>query len=181
MHDPGALSYVVLDVPEPQASAVMGVRRAHGDLFRAALPAEVTLTDSFDPSQDPEAAFAALDAIASDTAPIQTSFAGAHRFPDSDTFVMRLAAEDRLTALRQKISDEALRFEPSPGYEYIPHCTLRTLSPVTPEDAERLLSTDIPGQMTFATLSVFTLTRATTPAGVECRLRHRVRLTGRSN
>lgn len=181
MHDPGALSYVVLDVPEPQALAVLRVRRAHGDLFRAALPVEVTLTDSFDPSQNAEAAFAALDAIASDNAPIQTSFVGPHRFPSSDTFVMRLASEDGFHALRQQITDANLQFEHSAGYDYIPHCTLRTRSPVTAEDAEQLLGTEIPGQMTFDTLSVYTLTRAATPAGVECALRHRVRLTGKSN
>ena len=181
MHDLGALSYVVLDVPEPQATAVMEVRRAHGDLFRAALPVEVTLTDSLDPVQNPDEAFAALDTIASATLAIETSFVGAHRFPDSDTFVMRLADEEPFRALRKKIIDTPLKFEAPSGYEYIPHCTLRTRSPVTPEESRKLLSVDIPGSMTLNGLSVYTLTRSANPAGVEYQLRYRVRLAGSSN
>lgn len=180
MHDPDGLSYAVLDVPEPQASAIMEVRRAHGDLFRAALPVEITLTDSFDPSQDAEEAFTTLDAMASETAPIETSFVRAHRFPNSDTFVMRLAAEEPFRALRQKIIATRLKFVPPSAYEYVPHCTLRTRSPVTSDEAEQLVSTEIPGQMTLDSLSVYTLTRAATPAGVEYHLRHRARLAGRS-
>src|ERR687892_385869 len=91
MHDPRALSYIVLDVPEPQASAVMSIRRTHRDLFRAALPVEITLTDSIDPSQDPRDAFENFETVAAEAQSIRTSFLEAHRFPDSDTFVMRLA------------------------------------------------------------------------------------------
>jgi 2'-5' RNA ligase len=176
MHDPGALSYVVLDIPEPQASAVTAIRKAHRDLFRAALPVEVTLTDSFDSSQDPAEAFAALDSIASGAAPIQTSFAGAHRFPGSDTFVMLLATEEPFRVLRQQILDAGLKFEAPSAYAFTPHCTLRTLSPVTSEDAAALLRTEVPGRMVLDTLSVYTLTRAENPAGVACELRHRARL-----
>jgi len=178
MHNLGELSYVVLDVPEPQARSVTAIRRAHGDLFRAALPVEVTLTDSLDPEQDAEEAFAALDALAAVAIPIETSFAGAHRFPGSDTFVMRLAADEPFVTLRDRIVGTGIKFEPPSGYDFVPHCTLRTRSPVNPEEAEQLLRTDISGQMTLDTLSVYTLTRASTPAGVACRLRHRVRLAG---
>jgi len=180
MHEPGALSYVVLEVPDPQASAVMVIRQAHADLFRAALPVEITLTDSFDPAQDPHEAFAALDFVGTVMRPIQTSFVGAHRFPDSDTFVMRLAAEDRFNALRQRILDAGLKFEPPPGYEFTPHCTLRTRSPVSQEEAAALLRTEIPGPITLDTLSIYTLMRATNPAGVECHLRYRTPLVGTS-
>ncbi|HEX7171283.1 MAG TPA: hypothetical protein VF365_01605 [Candidatus Limnocylindria bacterium] len=81
MHDPKALTYVVLDVPEPQASAVMSVRQAHEDLFRAALPVEITVSDSIHPEQDPSEAFDALGRVAAETTPIQTSFLAPHRFP----------------------------------------------------------------------------------------------------
>lgn len=180
MHEPGALTYVVLDIPEPQASAVMAIRQAHADTFRAALPVEVTLTDSFDPTQDPDEAFAALDRVAAETPPIQTSFDRAHRFPDSDTFVMRLAAEDRFHALRQRILGAGLKFEQPSGYEFTPHCTLRTRSPVSQEEAAALLSTDIQGPITLDTVSIYTLTRATNPAGVESHLRYQTPLVGPS-
>ena len=176
MHDPGSLSYVVLDVPEPQASAVMAVRQAHADLFRAALPVEITLTDSFDPAQDADEAFGTIDAIASVTAPITTSFVGALRFADSDTFVMRVPDEERFVALRRAILAAGLKFEPPSPFAFIPHCTLRTRSPVAPSEAESLLDTMIPGDMVLDSLSIYTLTRSSAPGGIECRLRHRTRL-----
>jgi 2'-5' RNA ligase len=181
LHKPGSLSYVVLDVPEPQASAVMAVRHAHADLFRAALPAEITLTDSFDAAQDADEAFATIDEIASATAPISTSFVGAHRFANSDAFVMRVDAEEPFVALRQTILAAGLKFEPPSPLGFIPHCTLRTRSPVTPSEAKSLLDTEIPGDMVLDSLSIYTLTRSSAPGGVECRLRHHARLLGSSN
>jgi 2'-5' RNA ligase len=175
MHDPGALTYIVLDVPEPQASAVMSIRRAHRDLFRAALPVEITLTDSIDPSQDPDDAFEALEKVAAESQPIQTSFLKAHRFPDSDTFVMRLADEMPFRDLRKRILSTGIAFQPS-DYEFMPHCTLRTRSPVSDEDARVLLGTEISGPMVLDSLSIYTLTRAATPSGVSCDLRQRLPL-----
>ena len=180
MHDPGALTYIVLDVPEPQASAVMSIRRAHRDLFRAALPVEITLTDSIDPLQDPDDAFEALEKVAAESHPIQTSFLNAHRFPDSDTFVMRLADEMPFRDLRTRIILAGIAFHPS-EHAFIPHCTLRTRSPVSDEDARQLLGTEIPGPMVLDRLSIYTLTRATAPSGVSCDLRLRLQLEGSSS
>lgn len=159
----------------------MAVRRSHADLFRAALPVEITLTDSFDPAQDAEEAFASIDAVASATAPISTSFVGAHRFPNSDTFVMSVRDEEPFIALRQTILAAGLRFEPPSPYGFVPHCTLRTRSPVTPSEAESLLDTEIEGDMVLDSLSKYTLTRSSASGGVEFRLRHRARLSENSN
>lgn len=177
MHDPGALSYVVVDVPEPQASAVRSIREAHHDLFRAALPVEITLTDSIDHSQDPSDAFEALARLAAETNAIRTSFLKAHRFPDSDTFVMRLTDEMPFLDLRNRILATGIAFQP-PEHPFIPHCTLRTRSPVNGEDARQLLGTEISGQMVLDSLSVYTLTRAATPSGVSCQRRKRLQLAG---
>lgn len=179
IHEPGALSYVVLDIPEPQASAIMSIRVTHADLFRAALPIEITLTDSFAPSQPASEAFAILNEIGATTLPIHASFAGAHRFPNSDTFVMRLSDDAPFHAFRERITSTGLRFEPS-QYEFVPHCTLRTRSPVSRHEAKQLLATEIPGRMALDRLSLYTLRRADTPAGVNCALRHRVRLRGQA-
>lgn len=180
MHDPGALTYIVLDVPEPQASAVMSIRRAHGDLFRAALPVEITLTDSIDPSQDPDDAFESIAKVAAETHPIQTSFLDAHRFPASDTFVMRLADEMPFRDLRDWLIATGIAFQPS-EYAFVPHCTLRTRSPVSDEDARVLLGTEISGPMVLEHLSIYTLTRAADPPGVSCDLRLRLRLGASSS
>lgn len=175
MHDPGALTYIVLDVPEPQASAVMAIRRAHRDLFRAALPVEITLTDSIDPSQDQDSAFESIAKVAAEAHPIQTSFLDAHRFPASDTFVMRVADEKPFRDLRDQIIATGIAFQSS-EYAFIPHCTLRTRSPVSEEDARVLLGTQISGPMVLDSLSIYTLTRAATPPGVSCDVRQRLRL-----
>lgn len=180
MHDPGALTYIVLDVPEPQASAVISIRRAHRDLFRAALPVEITLTDSIDPSQDADDAFELLAKVAAETHPIQTSFLKAHRFPDSGTFVMRLANEMPFRDLRNRIIATGIAFQPS-EYAFIPHCTLRTRSPVSGEDARLLLGTEISGAMVLDTIAIYTLTRAATPSGVNYELRRRFPLGARSS
>lgn len=178
MHDPGALTYIVLDVPEPQASAVMSIRRAHRDVFRVALPVEITLTDSIDPSQDPDDAFDALEEVAAESLPIHTSFLKADRLPDSDTFIMRLADETPFRDLRERIILTGIAFQPS-EHPFIPHCTLRTRSPVSYEDSHTLLSTEIPGPMVLGTLSIYRLTRAATPSGVNCDLRQRLPLGAR--
>lgn len=175
MHDPEALTYVVLDVPEPQASAVMTVRQAHKDLFRAALPVEITLSDTIHPEQDPSEVFGALGTVAAATVPIKTSFLGPHRFPNSDTFVMRLVVDEPFLELRRRIINTGITFLPS-EYAFVPHCTLRTRAPVSDEEARQLLATEIHGEMTLNTLSVYTLTRAPTPSGVNCQLRHRLQL-----
>jgi hypothetical protein len=39
-------TYIVLDIPEPVASKVIAAQRRHGDVFRSALPAEITLAGS---------------------------------------------------------------------------------------------------------------------------------------
>jgi 2'-5' RNA ligase len=175
MHHADALTYVVLDIPEPQASAVMSVRHAHKDLFRAALPVEITISDSIHPKQDPSQAFDALGRVAAETTPIQTSFGAPHRFPDSDTFVMRLVDDDPFVQLRERIVNTGIAFLRS-EYAFVPHCTLRTRAPVSDEEARQLLGTEIPGEMTLNTLSVYTLARAPTPSGVSCQLRHRIQL-----
>lgn len=175
IHEAGELSYVVLDVPEPQASAVLSIRERHADLFRAALPVEITLTDSLDPSQALVAAAAAMDTAASEMPAIRTSFASAYRFPDSDTFVVRVQDEEPFRILRDRLLSAGLRVEPS-RHDFVPHCTLRTRSPVDDHDAHDLLRAVVPGPLTLDTMSLYTLRRSAAPAGVESELRHRVRL-----
>jgi hypothetical protein len=60
-------TYVVLDVPEPFASAVMGIRKRHRDEFRSSLPDEITVAGSngvgeLEPAQPSEDVFALLTA-----------------------------------------------------------------------------------------------------------------------
>jgi 2'-5' RNA ligase len=170
-------TYVVLDVPEPAASQVMAIRKRHRDEFRASLPVEITLIGSsgvgvFDAAQDPKAAFAALDAIAAETAPIQACFGSVLRFPNTDIFVFTLQDESPLRALHERIAKSGLSFTSSP-FPFTPHCTLRSRSPVSDEDVAELLSLQVPESFVLDTMSVYMLRM---PPAV---LLYRVELTGR--
>lgn len=152
-------TYVVLDVPEPIAGKVMAVRKRHRDEFRSSLPVEITVAGSngvgvFDPEQDVEEAFAILDALAAETPPIQAAFGEVVRFPNTDIFVLTLGDEMPFRALHERVATSGLRFRPSP-YRYMPHCTLRSRSPVSDEDASELLSLRIPDRFVMDTMIVY--------------------------
>lgn len=90
-------TYVVLDVPEPFARAVMAVRVRHRDEFRSSLPVEITVAGSngvgeLDQDQASEDVFAALTAIAADTTPIEASFGPVDRFPGTDVYRVPLGS-----------------------------------------------------------------------------------------
>ncbi|MBA3779487.1 MAG: 2'-5' RNA ligase family protein [Chloroflexi bacterium] len=177
------LTYVCLDLPEPAASEVLAIRRAHGDDFRAALAAEITVAGSggvgeFEPGQDPDEVFRVIDAIAARTAPIPASFGPVIRFPGTDIFVFTLQDEAPIRALHRKLAESPIRWRPAP-YDFTPHCTLRSRSSVTDAEARELLATPQPHPFVLDTLSVYEI--SADPSGrlpVLCDVLHRVRLDG---
>jgi 2'-5' RNA ligase len=169
-------TYIVLDVPNPQAEQVMAIRKHHRDIFRASLPVEITLTGSsgvgvFEIAQDPQAAFDRLNAIAANTAPIKATFGKVYRFPNSDIFVLTLDDERPFQALHDEIANSGLSFKPSP-FPYKPHCTLRSRSPVSDSEAAELFAVTISGSFILDTLSVYQMRL------LPLTLLHRVMLTG---
>jgi hypothetical protein len=169
-------TFVCLDLPEPQASEVLAVRRHHRDEFRSALPAEITVAGSsgngpLEAGQDPSAVFHVIDEIAASTEPIRAAFGPVLRLADTDIFVLTLKDETPFRALHQRIGTSGIRFRSSP-YPYNPHCTLRSRSPVSRRDAENLSRLALPGDFVLDTLSVYVL------AGLPVTLLHRTRLTG---
>lgn len=175
------LTYVCLDVPEPAASQVMAIRRAQQDDFRAALPAEITVAGSggvgeFEPGQDPNQVFGLIDAIAARTPSIRASFGPVIRFPGTDIFVFTLRHEAPIRSLHRELAESPIRWRPV-RYEFTPHCTLRSRSPVMDAEADELLATRPPSPFVFDTLSVYEI--SPDPHGrlpVICKLLHRVRL-----
>ena len=170
-------SYVCLDLPPPVGDAVMAVRRRHRDEFRAALPAEITVAGSggvgvIDPAEDRERVFATLDRIAAETPPIQASFGPVIRFPNTDIFVLSLADPAPVRALHERIARSGLRFRPVP-FDFTPHCTLRSRSPVTEEEAADLLAVAIAGGFVLDAISVYMLDQ------LPMTLLHRTKLMGK--
>ncbi|MGH2350911.1 MAG: 2'-5' RNA ligase family protein [Chloroflexota bacterium] len=170
-------TYVCLDLPSSVAEQVLAIRRAQRDEFRAALPAEITVAGSsgvgpIAPDQDPQEAFARLDAIAAQTPPIEASFRDVVRFPNTDIFVLALKNQRPFRALHERIATSGLRFKPTPFSDDTPHCTLRSRSPVTEEEAAELLALRIPEPFVIDTMSVYRLDK------LPMTLLHRSRLTG---
>ena len=171
-------TFVVLDLPEPMASAVMDIRRRHRDEVRMALPVEVTMTGSsgvgvFDVDQDRETVFAKLDEIAASTAPITARFGPVLHWPPS-LFVLSYAEEAPFRALHKRLATSGIRFGPTP-FPFIPHTTLRSRVGATEEEREELLGLQILGEFRLETMSVY----EGGPGGPAwVRLLHRVSLGG---
>jgi hypothetical protein len=162
-----------------------GARRL--DALRWSLPAETTVSGSsgtgpIAADEAPMGVIATLDRIAAETAPIRAAFGPARRFPNSDVFYLSFLDEAPLRALHERIARSGLRFQPTP-FPFGPHCTLRTRSPVTDDEAAEALAARIDGEFVLDTLSLYDLpARVMSVEGFAtllCLL-HRARLTGRS-
>src|SRR5687768_1419205 len=99
--------YFVLNLPAPASTRAMEVRRAQKDTFRMALPVEISIAGStgvgvLDATQDLPQAYAILDRIAADTAPIETSFGPVVRFPGTDIFAFTFENDGELKSLHQR-------------------------------------------------------------------------------
>jgi 2'-5' RNA ligase len=169
-------TYVCLDLPPPIAERVLNIREQQRDDFRAALPAEITIAGSggvgpLDPTQDPDAVFAALERIATETPPIEASFGPVIRFRQTDIFVLTLKDPAPLRALHERIAQSGISFRPA-IYDFTPHCTLRSRSPVSQNEAEDLLNLQIQYGFVLDTMSVYMMEE------LRMRLLQRVHLTG---
>lgn len=157
----GTNSYVVLDVPEPFASAVMAVRERHRDEFRSSLPVEITVAGSngvgeLEADQPSGEVFSTLTAIAAETRPIEASFGPVDRFPGTEVFFLTLEDERPFRELHDRIATSPIRFKPCP-FPYQPHCTLRDRTPIGDEEVADLLAVEIPGSFVLDTLSVYAM------------------------
>jgi hypothetical protein len=171
-------TYICLDVPMPVAQHVMDIRVRSHDTFRAALPVEITLTGSsgigvFDAMQDEMMAFALLNVIAAETEPLQATFGKVFRFPSTDIFVLTLTDERPFHVLHERIVSSGIRFLASP-FPYTPHCTLRSHSPISEEEAAAILSFRLSQSFLLDTLSVYMLDT------LPMTLLHQVKLTGKA-
>ncbi len=169
-------TYVCLDLPLSVAERVLSIRQHQRDEFRAALPAEITIAGSggvgpFDPQQDPDVVFAILKRIAAETPPIEASFGPVVRFPQTDIFALTLTYAEPFRALHERIAQSGIRFKPA-VYDFTPHCTLRSRSPVSENEVSDLLSFRIPESFVLDTMSVYMLDK------LPMSLLQRVRLTG---
>lgn len=152
-------TYIVLELPEPIASTVHGIRVEQGDEFQASMPTEITIVGSsgvgcIAQDQDPNELFKIIDEIAASTPPITVSFDRSHRFPGTDIVVMKLEDETLLRSLHQRFVNSGVKFQ-NTNFPYMPHCTLRSKSPLTDEEMVQLSKLRIEGSFTLKKLSVY--------------------------
>jgi hypothetical protein len=185
-----ANTYVVLDIPSPFAERVLAIRERQQDFFRWSLPAETTVSGSsgtgpIAQDEDLERVRHVLDRIAAEGAPVTASFGPVRRFQRSDVFYLSFVDEAPLRQLHKRIAESGLRFSPV-AFDFTPHCTVRTRSPVTDHEAAELLATSVPGEFKLDTLSLYELNERTAHRASAGRfavllcLLHRARLTGRA-
>ncbi len=152
-------TYIVLELPEPIASAIRKIRTEQGDDFQASMPTEITVVGSsgvgcIAQDQDPDELFKIINEIAASTSPITVTFDKAHRFPGTDIVVMKLKDDTLVRSLHQKFVDSGIKFQHS-DFPFVPHCTIRTKSPLTDQEMEELSRLKIDGEFTLKTLSVY--------------------------
>ncbi len=154
-------TYIVLELPELMASTIRKIRAEHGDDFQASMPTEITIVGSsgvgcIAQDQDPNELFKVIDEIAASTPPITVSFDKVHRFPGTDIVVMKLKDETLLRSLHQRFADSGVKFQDT-NFPYMPHCTMRSKSPITDQEMKKLSKLKIEGNFTLQTLSVYTM------------------------
>ena len=172
-------TFVVLDVPPPQAEGVNRVRA--GNAYPMTEPVTISVAGSsgvgvFSDDQRPSEAFGILDALALRTAPIAAEFSSVHRWPGTEIFVFTLTDEEPFRALHEVLAASRLKFRESP-FPYRPHCTFRITAPRDEPHAQELSRLTLPGRFLLDQMSVYGWRKL--PSGeVDCPHYHRVTLSG---
>lgn len=153
----GVPTYICLDVPEPQASAIAAVRRRC--LRLRDFPVEITVAGSSGIGairaqlEWPEVE-RKLRAFCARTAPISAEFGGVVRFPDTDIFSLAMGDPMPFEALHDALKQSGVRFEDN-RFPFFPHCTLRMEGPLGEADVSALFALRVPGRFTLPTLALY--------------------------
>ena len=137
----GYPTYVCLDLPDPQASAIMALRRQYCLRLRD-FPPEVTIAGSsgvgairrelYWDRVEPK-----LLKFSREAPPVRASFGGIVRFPDTDIFCLSMGDPMPFTAIHERLLHAGISFEPS-QFPFFPHCTVRMAGPLTEADVSAL-------------------------------------------
>ncbi len=151
-------TYVCLDLPEPQASAIMGLRRRFCQRLRE-FPPEVTIAGSSGVGAirrelhwdrvEPR-----LVRFAREVEPLRASFGGVVRFPDTDIFVLSVGDPMPFAAVHERLRHSGIAFEDS-QFPFFPHCTIRMAGPLADADVSALFSISIPGEFVLSRVSLY--------------------------
>lgn len=154
-------SYIVLDIPSPVQENVMDIRKNCRDDFRIKLPVEITLAGSsgvgaISNDESFENVCKILDQIALETKPIEASFGDVLRFEGSDIFVFTLKNEIDFVNLHKRIANSGIKFEEI-RHPYKPHCTLSSRSPITEDEANKIMQLKLKDTFILDTISIYVM------------------------
>ncbi len=169
-------TYIVLELPNEISDKVMSIRKSHKDVFRSALPVEITVVGSsgvgtISKGQDEQVVFSKVNDIAKKIKPFKLSFKEVKRFPGTDIFVLKVKDETKIREIHELFKTSGFKLDEISS-EFEPHCTLRSRSPITQEDEEELFNITIEDEFVVDTLSVYMLNK------LPIKLLHSVKLTG---
>lgn len=151
-------TYICLDVPEPQAAAIVAVRRQHCLRLRE-FPVEITMTGSSGIGAiraqlewaDVERK---LRTFCRRTPAIEAEFGGVVRFPNTDIFSLAMGDPMPFEAIHDGLKQSGIRFEDS-RFPFFPHCTLRMEGPLADADVSALFGVRVPGRFTLSRLALY--------------------------
>ena len=139
-------TYVVLELPDPVAAAVLAIRRRY-DPRLAGFPAEITVAGSSGvgplvAGQALEPVLECMQGIVDACLPIRMRFAGLRRFASGPVTWLAPADPAPLVALHQRLAGSGLAFAPH-RFEFTPHCSVCS-NALDPPLQQQLLTEPIP-------------------------------------
>jgi len=151
-------TYIVLDLKEPISSKIIKIR-SYFDDFRAALPAEITVSGSsgngvVSADQNYDEFISELNSIAKQIQPFDFSFSEPIRFPNTNIFVMSVKDKSPFEIIHEKINSSKIKFDESP-FPYFPHCTISSKSDISEEKIVEIMNLEITGNHQIDSLSVY--------------------------
>lgn len=151
-------TYICLDLPEPQASEVMALRRRFCQRLKD-FPPEITITGSsgvgaIRPQLLWDRVEPTLEQFARESPPIRASLGGMVRFPDTDIFCLSMSDPMPFMLMHERLKHSGIGFEPS-QFPFFPHCTIRMAGPLTDADISALFSITVPGEFVIEELALY--------------------------
>ncbi|WP_456272543.1 2'-5' RNA ligase family protein [Bacillus sp. AK031] len=174
-------TYIILEFPDAVAAEILSIR-SQFDEFRAALPAEITLTGSsgvgvISENQEPETVYSIVNDIAAATAPVEVQFGDVVCFPGTDIYYLSIENDGQIRSLHKHLSQSSIKFEEMP-FPYTPHCTISSRDDLSDIEKAKLQSLKITRPFTVDTLTVLSLYRDE-ERQLHVPVHHRVKLTGK--
>ncbi|MBY0489288.1 MAG: 2'-5' RNA ligase family protein [Gemmatimonadaceae bacterium] len=169
--------FVLAELPGEAGARVRAIQQQYDPKLARLTPPHVTLVGSSGvgaiPTDTPvERIRAALEPIASSTAPMSLPFGAPHRFMQTDIVSLPLDPNGPLRALHERIARSGLPFKRA-RFQFSPHCTLSFYPTLTPARERELLALRVEEPAVIERLSVY-LTRDPQPS----KLLFDLRLTG---